>query len=274
MKPTITVGIPFHKSADPLQLNKSIESIINQTRKPDVIQLIQDGEVSSEIEEVVDQFRDNVIDRITFQENHGLAYVLNYSINKSGTKYYARMDADDIARTDRISKQIQFLEDNPDIDILGSYAIDIDFYGNEMSLRKMPTDHESIVKFIWSCPIIHPTVVFRRKSIMRTELYDESLKRRQDYELWFRCVKSGLKFANLPEPLLKYRHTEDWFKKNNKKVIWEQVKMGWKGCRMIGASPAAYIGTSFPLVKAILPNKMVMKMEKLIKNIDPRHQKS
>jgi len=270
MQSTVTVGIPFHKSTDSLQLESAIKSILNQSRKPDVVHLIQDGEISQELEEVVNQFQGSIIERITFQENHGLAYVLNSSINKTDTKYYARMDADDIALPNRLLKQLDFLESNPDIDILGSWTIDINNHDNELSIRKVPTNDKHIKKFIWTCPLIHPTVVFRISSIKKTELYNSNLQRRQDYEFWFRCVKAGMKFANIPEPLLKYRYTEDWFKKNTPGVIWQQVKMGWKGNKLVNASFGAYIGTLFPIIKILLPAKIGLKLNNFFKRLDPR----
>ena len=274
MQSTVTVGIPFHKSTDSLQLESAIKSILNQSRKPDVVHLIQDGEVTKNVKAVVNQFQNNIIKRITFQENHGLAYGLNYSLQKSGTKYYARMDADDIALPDRLSKQLEFLEARPHIDILGSWALDIDNNEKELSIRKGPTNHEDIVKYIWTCPLIHPTVVFRLSSILKTELYDSSLKRNQDYEFWFRCVKAGMKFANIPEPLLKYRHTAEGFKKNTLGVIWQQIKLGWNGNRLVGASIIAYVGILFPLVKILLPAKIIVILNSYFRRLDPRYKNS
>lgn len=271
----VTVGIPYHNAANPEQLCKAIESIINQHEKPQTIHLIQDGPVSQDIKNVVNKFIDfDLIEHIVFNENQGLAKALNFSIKKTVTKYYARMDADDIAEPHRLKRQMEFLNKHPDVDVVGSWARDIDENASELSIRKVPSNHKDIVKYIWTCPIIHPTVIFKRDAIIAGGLYNESIKRRQDYELWFRCVKKGLIFANIPEPLLKYRFTEDWFKKNNAKVIWQQVKMGWKGCWLIGAPPQSYIGSTFPLVKILLPKWLGMKLTNTFKKIDPRDKTS
>lgn len=270
MQSTVTVGIPFHKSTDSLQLENAIKSILNQSRKPDVVHLIQDGEISQELEEVVNLFQGSIIERITFQENHGLAYVLNSSIKKTDTKYYARMDADDIAHPERLEKQIDYLEENSSVDILGTWAIDIDENEKQLSIRKVPSKYEEIIKYIWTNPLIHPTVVFRLESINKTELYDPSVRKRQDYEFWFRCAKKGLNFANIPESLLYYRFTENWFKKNNSRVIWDQVKMGWKGCYDLKLPIYSYFGVSIPLIKILFPKKIGVSLANLLKKVDPR----
>lgn len=271
MSETITVGIPFHKSVNSQHLKSAIDSILEQSKTPDIIHLLQDGEVTEDIIDLVEYYKGvAAIEYMPFEENQGLAKVLNHSISICKTKYYARMDADDIAHPERLNKQIKFLDENPDVDILGTWARDIDDNGNELSLRKVPKEHDEIVKYIWTNPMIHPTIVFRLDSIVKTGLYDPEIRKRQDYEFWFRCAKEGLKFQNLTEPLLYYRFTEDWFLRNNAKVIWDQVKMGWKGCYQLKLPLYSYFGVSVPLVKVLFPKKVGVQLTKMLKKVDPR----
>jgi glycosyltransferase involved in cell wall biosynthesis len=269
----LTTGIPFHNGVDPQYLKSSIDSILDQTVLPEKIHLLQDGPISDELKNIRDQYSNHqLIDYYKFEENIGLTRVLNYSINKTETTYYARMDADDIAYPDRFLKQVQFLEENSGVDIVGSWAIDIDEQGKKVSTRRVPTDHQDIVKYIWTNPMLHPSVMFKKASIQRVGMYNEDMRKRQDYELWFRCVKEGLQFKNIKEPLIKYRFTEDWFEKNDANVIWNQVKTGWRGCRLLGTSPMAYLGVLFPLIKILFPKKIGIQFTKMTKKIDPRNQ--
>ncbi|MFW6046971.1 MAG: glycosyltransferase, partial [Candidatus Woesearchaeota archaeon] len=262
----ITIGIPLHKSANAIQLKEAIDSVIDQKLTPYEIHLIQDGEITPEIAIILDNYIGRKgIKHIHLKCNVGLAKALNESIKQCSTNYYARMDADDISHPERLQKQMNYLAQNPNIDICGTWAKDIDAKGDVLSTRKVPANHKDIVKYIWTCPLIHPTVVFKVSSIKRVGLYNEELTRRQDYELWFRCVKANLRFANLPEPLLLYRFTEEWFEKNNRKVIWDQVKMGWHGCNLVKAPPKAYIGITFPLIKLLIPKKVGIKLSDVIK---------
>ncbi len=269
----VTVGIPYHSSVNPIQLKKAIDSILNQTLRPSEVHLLRDGKVSGELQQVVEGYQDEIIKHFNFDQNRGLAAVLNYSLKETTTEYYARMDADDIAFPNRLEIQLRFLEENKNVDILGSWVQEINNDGKKEMIRKVPELHADIIKNIWACPLIHPTVVFRTASIRDTTLfYNERLRRRQDYELWYRCVKEGLVFHNISKPLLFYRFTEDWFAKNNFSVIWEQVKIGWRGNWLLKMPLKSYIGAAFPLIKTILPAKAGVQLTKYLKKIDPRNK--
>lgn len=231
MQPTVTVAIPFHKSADPLQLEKAIRSILSQTREPDVVLLIQDGEVTQELEAVVDQFHDKTIEIITFQENHGLAHVLNHSINISDTKYYARMDADDISLSDRLEKQIKYLEEKPDVDVLGGAIELIDDDGIYIGIRNYPTKNDDIRNYIHlGSPFAHPTVVFRKSVFKIKDInYNTNLKVNQDIDLWFRMLHEGVVFANLEDVVLKYRISSEFYKRRGVSKAKDELSIYLRG---------------------------------------------
>jgi hypothetical protein len=96
------------------------------------------------------------------------------------------------------------------------------------------------------------------------------LKRRQDYELWFRCAKSGAKFANIDEPLIRYRITDQTYARNSIKVTWTQAIIGFKGSRELSLGFKAQIGVFYPVIKAILPLKLRKSIENIVKKFDPR----
>ena len=83
----------------------------------------------------------------------------------------------------------------------------------------MPIVHQDIYDNLFTCPFIYPTVMFRKSFLNKVCVYDENLARRQDYELWFRFASVGAKFANIAEPLLKYRFTSDTHKKQNMNLM-------------------------------------------------------
>lgn len=254
-------------------LECALQSVADQTLKNYELVLVEDGTIGADLQAVINRFRSSIkIKSVPLKQNKGLATALNAGISNCKNELIARMDADDIMLPNRLEKQLEYFRQNPHTDILGSWAYDIDAEGNKLSLRKVPATHQKIMKYIWTCPLIHPSVMFKKQSLLNVGLYNESIARRQDYELWFRCAAAGLQFANIPEPLLLYRFTEAWFDKNNASVLWQQAKMGWRGCRMLKLGPMAYIGTAFPLLKILLPKKAGMKLSGLIKRIDPRNQ--
>lgn len=207
---SLTVGIPYHSKTNPSYFREAIDSIINQTLKPTVVHLVQDGQVSEELSSLVQVYLDtyDFIEKLEIPQNRGLPYALNYSILNCKTKYYARMDDDDIAFHDRFEKQIAFLEENPEIHIIGSWAVEFDDEGETRSefLRKVPLHEKHIRHFFhYRSPFVHPTVMFRKKVFARLGLYNCSYTSSQDIELWARALKLNIGVANCPEPLLYYR---------------------------------------------------------------------
>lgn len=268
--PSITVvmsvynGLPY--------LSEAIESILLQSYTDFEFIIIDDlsTDGSSEILKKYAK-KDTRIELIKNTTRLGLGANLKHGVQIAQGQWIARMDADDISMPNRLAKQLEYVTANPQTDILGSYALDIDATGNTIGTRRCPTSHESIVKYIWSCPIIHPTAFMRKTSLLRAGSYGNE-KRRQDYALWFRCAANGLNFANLPEPLLKYRFTGDYFHRNNLSALLTQVKIGWKGCWQVKASPIAYIGVTIPLIKGLLPKRCGMIITKILKRFDPRNK--
>ena len=259
-------GLPY--------LKESIESILNQSFKDFEFLIIEDCSSDTSLE-LLEEYakKDDRIKLIKNSQNEGLGINLQKGVELAKGEYIARMDDDDISLTHRLQTQYDFAQANPDIDIIGSFATDINESGNEIGTRKMPTSHEEIIKYIWTCPIIHPTSFMKKESLLKAGSYGDE-KRRQDYALWFRCAKNGLKFANIPEPLLKYRFADEYFKKNNFPALITQVKIGWKGCLQVKASPIAYIGVAVPLIRSLFPKFIQRWLAKLQKHFDPRRKKT
>ncbi|MBD2847559.1 glycosyltransferase [Paenibacillus sp. IB182496] len=269
MKPNLTVLMSVYN--DSKYLKDSIESILSQSYG-DFDFLIFDDASNDGSTDILKYYakKDKRIQLIINPMRQGLSANLAKGVELIGSTWIARMDSDDIAFKRRLEKQMGFVELNPDVDVFGGYAIDINEFGEKNELRKVPTDHSKIVKLIWTCPIIHPTVLFKRSSIIRAGSYDAKLNRRQDYDLWFRSCAAGLKFANLDVPLIYYRFTEEYYKKNNFKVQLGQAKMGFKGARLVKASPLAYFGITLAFIKGILPSYIRRPVSKLINRVDPR----
>lgn len=259
-------GLPY--------LYKAIDSILAQTFTNFEFIIIDDcsDDGSSEVLEKY-ALRDGRIKLLKNRTRMGLGANLRGGVKAAHGEWIARMDADDISINTRLERQYDYVKLHPETDIVGSFATDIDENGKQISERKVPTTHNNIVKYIWACPIIHPTAFIRKFSLMQVGSYGTE-KRRQDYALWFRCAAAGLNFANIPEPLLKYRFTDDYFKKNDLPALLTQVKIGWKGCWQVKASPIGYIGVTVPLIKGILPKGMGMAISRLLKKFDPRDKRN
>lgn len=269
MKTEVTVLMSVYN--DKKNLKESIESILNQTYK-DFEFLIFDDASTDGSKEILEQYErlDSRIKLVINNTNKGLSYNLAQGVVASRTPWIARMDADDIAVNNRIEIQMNYVKEHPNVDIVGSYTIDINEDGKELGLRKMPITHERISSLIWACPFVHPTVLYKKEAILLAGSYDEKLRRRQDYELWFRCKAAKLRFANIDIPLIYYRCTNEYYKKNNFKVQVYQAKIGWNGAKMVKATPIAYFGIILSFLKGVLPYSIRKPLNEVLKKIDPR----
>ncbi len=223
----VTVGIPFYSGTDVEQLQGAIDSILSQTLTPYEIHLIQDGPVSEKLESMVHNYLESYdnIKLLQISENKGLPYALNLSILYTSTCYYARMDADDISHVERLKKQFYFLEENPGIDILGTWAAEFEKQPDDENvlIRKMPTKLGEIRDLVhYRNPLIHSSVMFRKNIFANIGLYNTKFINVQDLELWGRALKNDIKITNYPEVLIYYRVT-DLVKKHSslKRVIWQ-----------------------------------------------------
>ena len=232
---------------------------------------MKDGPLTEQLEEVIAEFIDKLI-IIDLQVNHGLSFALNEGLKACNYDIVARMDTDDICVHDRFEKQLLYFQSHTDVDVLGSYAYKIDENGEDMhTLIKVPIETNLINHLIWTCPMNHPTVMFRKSKILSIGGYDPDVGLRQDdYDLWFRCVENGLKLANIPQPLLYYRFFSDSIKKNNLRVGWFRMKVGLRGCRKLRLSIKAYIGVCIPFVRSLLPYPLNVYFQSLMNRFNPR----
>lgn len=257
----------------PSQLDESLKSIANQSLLANEIVFVKDGPLNKNLEDVLLKYESQLPFKfVNLPVNKGLGNALNEGLKHCSNDIILRMDTDDICFLDRFEKQVNFLSSNPDIDIVGSWCIEVDDEGNKLNYRKYPKSHEELIKLIWTCPINHPTVAFRKSKIIQIGSYNTSIKRRQDYELWFRAAINGLKFHNIQENLLYYRTSPNYFNKNDFKVSWLQTKIGWKGLFNLKVfRPIPYIGVAYPLFRLILPDTLKKYIQRRIHKIDPRN---
>lgn len=148
--------------------------------------------------------------------HQGLAACLNELIDEAlrneRWQLIARMDADDESLPGRMEIQRTFLAKHPDIDILGTACIEMNEHGQYLQTKQMPLNHVSIVRNLpRSNPINHPSVMMRRSVFASGLRYRTDVSRTEDYHLWIDAASKGFVFANLPQPLLKFRRDSRFF---------------------------------------------------------------
>jgi hypothetical protein len=183
----------------------AVQSILDQTLADFQFVIVDDGSTDQTVR-YLDSLDDPRVRTMRLSSNAGLAAALNAGLEECRGIFIARMDADDIAEPDRLRRQVEFLEDQPEIGVVGCSRLLIDEDAMPISRAPAMTDDLSIR---WKCllgnPLAHPTVMLRREVLDRHALrYDPTYRSAQDYELWTRLLPLT-RAANLAEPLLRYR---------------------------------------------------------------------
>lgn len=229
MKQTVGVILPIYQNDRPDYLKLSIESIINQSYKDLALLIGVDGPIGDDLDAVLNSFKtDERVTVVKFDKNRGLAVVLNDLLSicfDRGYEFMARMDADDISMPDRIKKQIDFMQQHRDIDVVGGAIAEIDEQGNSRNKTiTYPSSPKDCVNFFSRRnPHAHPAVLFRKSFFDKANcLYRPEYRRNQDTMLWLDGMKNGTNHANIPDVVLKYRMTDSLF--NNRRNGWAFAK--------------------------------------------------
>lgn len=209
--PVISCIMPVYNAERWVKL--AIRSILNQTFRDFELIIIDDGSTDGSAA-IIETFRltdPRVV--VIAQPNRGVVSALNAGVAIARGAYIARMDADDVSVASRFSRQLQVMQANPRIIILGAKAQTIDgedvrdgrrapsaratprlLFGNNRTRRFPP----SILQ------VLHPTIMMRTGAIRQIGAYSETFLYAEDYDLYLRASELGL-IAEIQEELLYYR---------------------------------------------------------------------
>ena len=206
---SVLISVYFKET--PKFLEKALDSILNQTLKPDEVVLVKDGILTKELEEIIsvekDKFNKNNIGFVCVQleNNMGLGIALQRGLEKCKYDYVARMDADDIAADTRFEYQLKYMNEHKDISVLGGYIDEFSVEGEVIRTKMMPLTYKDLYKYgKYRNPLNHMTVFFRKKNVLDVGGY-KPLKGLEDYYLWCRMLSGGYKIANIDKVLVHAR---------------------------------------------------------------------
>jgi glycosyltransferase involved in cell wall biosynthesis len=204
--PRISVLLPF-RNGGPM-LDAAIASIAAQTCTDRELLLIDNASTD---ESTAIAKRWTITDdriRLITEPNSGIAHALNTGIAHAQGAYMARMDADDISHPQRFAKQVTFLEEHPEVGVLGTRTTFSTTVEKCCGMRwftqwqnAILSPHDHYVKRFVDAPLAHPTAMFRRELVEQHGGYSTG-PLPEDHELWLRWMDAGVRFAKLPEELL------------------------------------------------------------------------
>ena len=212
----VSVVMPVYNTAR--FLPDAIESILHQTHKRIELLIIDDGSTDDSWCVIAAYAeKDSRIVAIRNEVNLGVVRARNIGVERAQGTYVAQMDSDDIALPERISRQVAFLEGNPEYGACGSNVNEIDAAGNFRRTITFPADDEEIKRsFFFVTPIRHSTLMVRKKCFDELGPYEELP---EDLDLLIR-IGRGYRIANLPECLVSYRvHGGNYILTDHKTLI-------------------------------------------------------
>lgn len=185
-------------------MEETIQSVLGQSYTDFELLIVDDGSTDNS-PAIIRSFHDPRIRVLENPERLKLSGALNRGFNEACGEYIARMDADDIALPLRLQKQVDFMDNNPEIGLCGT-AIEIFGKDERTRIDTYPPGTEEIKAYaLFDCPFCHPAVMLRRELFADHMLrYDGSYYPTEDYELWARAT-TLFPTANLDEVLLRYR---------------------------------------------------------------------
>ena len=269
VKNKISIIMGIYNCAGTLQ--EAVDSIINQTYKEWELIMCDDCSTDDTLQ-IALQYRNKYPEKIIVlrnKRNRRLAYSLNHCLTKASGEFIARMDGDDISLPDRFEKQIKYLREHPEIDLVGTAVQRFNEEG--MADIVYAVDSPDYYTLRRRIPFHHATIVARRYVYDKLNGYTvaERTKRAQDYDLWFRFYHEGFQGSNLKEPLYLMREDAAAIRRRTATVRWNAYKTTVYGFNLLGypkwwlIRPAAVM-----ILKSIVPHKgieLYRKFQKVFK---------
>lgn len=240
-------------------LREAIDSILKQTYSDWEFVICNDASTDG-TQSILDEYKAAYPDKfilISNESNKRLAFSLNHCLKYATGEYVARMDGDDISMPDRFEKEINYLKQHPECDLVGTAMQQFDENGPLQVISKPElVDKNSMKKMI---PFNHATIMTYRHVYEALGGYtvSERTNRAQDYDLWFRFFAAGYTGRNLTEALYYVREDLNAIKRRTFKVRWNAFKTTRIGYKMLGF-PKRYLIKEFikVIVKSLVPYRL------------------
>ena len=200
VSPRVSVVIPTYNSES--YVMDTLWSILEQDYTQFEVLIMNEYGSDDRTKKCVELFKDERIKFIQNSTKLGLAKSLNLGFQIAKGEYIARADADDVYPSDRLRKQVEFLDNHPEIDVCGTWQR---HFGKRNYIHKPATTKEEMrVNLIFKCDVCHSTVMLRRDKFISLDIIYDDTYLSEDFELWSR-VSPNMWFATIPEVLGEYR---------------------------------------------------------------------
>lgn len=228
-QPLVSVVIPVYNESD--NIRKTIRSLRLQSHDNIQFVIIDDGSEDDSIQNAKECLNDLDGQHVVLENatNLGQSFSRNRGAMHGDGKYFVFHDADDLSTPNRLKKQVAFLEDNPDVGVVGGAYIYINPNRNQREVKTRPTNDASIRQgMARECMINLGTAMFRREALFETNLFESSNV--EGYEL---IVNIGIQWslANIQDPIYIYRINEG--SRSRKNQYWKKMIIAYRSYQSI-----------------------------------------
>ena len=200
-KPKISVLMPVYNGEQ--FLDKSIKSVLEQTFNNFEYIIINDGSTDDSLK-IIESYEDSRIKIINFSKNMGISAALNNGLNVAKGNYIARQDQDDISHPERFMLQVEYLENN-DVDLVDANFIFIDENDKYIQdYEKRYFNPDETLSHLFFYEMVHASIMCKRLIFTK---YNIQYRKRptEDYDLFIRLAKAGMRAGRLDQKLIKQR---------------------------------------------------------------------
>lgn len=239
-------------------LRQALDSIISQTYNDWEFVICDDASTDCSYE-ILLEYKQKYPDKIILlrnSENMKLAFSLNRCLKKARGKYIARMDGDDISNKHRLEKQVQFLENNHQYDLVGTLMQSFDKNGLKhiVNIKEIPEKTDLPI----FNPFHHATIMMKKSVFNKLNGYTVSKKTRrmEDVDLWYRFYENKFKGYNMQEVLYYVREDEAAYKRRKFTYYLDASKIVWSGVKRLNLPKKYYIYSFKPIMAWLTPRKL------------------
>ena len=261
----VSVIMAVYNAGDGEALCQAVSSVLRQEYGDFELVICDDGSTDDtwEILEQIAASSDKV-HIIHNQENRKAGYARNTALKAATGEFIAIMDADDLIREERLARQAEFLEQNPEYGFVGCRG--------EFFVERPGDDGECYwfcaepkpENFLFSLPFVHASVMFRREVLTAVGGYDCSKKavRAEDFDMLLRIYGAGYRGANLDEVLYYIRRDEQQYRRRKYRYRFHEAYIKYRGYKNLGLMPQAFPYVVKPLIVGLIPMGLMKKIQK------------
>lgn len=258
---SVLMGV-YYRDSDTTFLERSIRSMLGQTMTNIEVLLCDDGS-SHEAQSFLKNLSksDCRLKLIRGKGLYSLPEKLNACLAASCGELIARMDDDDFSHPQRLQRQVEYLQEHPEISFVGCNAA-LFRNGIQVGIRKFPAQ-PTIRDFYFTQPYLHPALMFRRDALLAVSGYSESKNCRlcEDYDLLLRLYEAGFQGANMEDILLDYSLPTT--AKGNRRMNhrWNEAITRYRHFQTLHLLPAAFPWVIKPLIVGLLPERLLFQLK-------------